>query len=148
MGVGDVGGGSYTLGQLIDSYGDEIAADLFEVYRVDLRDCLFTMSPRWLLMLITQLPAGSRFYAARRGGAQFRGWDETRYILAAVVNSVRVLQWTYVASKAKRKPSPPELLPLPDTQQRRKDGPGSFAHTARMKLEMAKQRKADNGVRS
>lgn len=136
----NLGGGSYTLGQLIDSYGDEIAADLLEVYNVDLRE-VFTTSPKWLLTLIVQLPPGSRFYAARRGGPQFRGWDETRYILAAVVNSIRVLQWTYVASKSKRRPSPPDMVPLPDQEKKRKDGPGSFAHTARMKMELAKQRR-------
>jgi hypothetical protein len=92
-------------------------------------------------MLITQLPAGSRFYAARRGGPQFRGWDETRYLLTAVVNSIRVLQWTYVAAHTKRKPSPPEMVPIPDSEKKRKDGPGSFAHTAKMKLELARQRR-------
>jgi hypothetical protein len=141
---GHVSGGSYTLGQLIDSYGAEIAADLAEVYRVDLRD-VFTTPPHWLLMLIVQLPAGSRFYAARRGGPQFRGWDETRYIMAAVVNSIRVLQWTYIAAHTKRRPPLPEMMPLPDMERKRRDGPGSFAHTAKMKLELARQRKADGG---
>lgn len=133
-------GGSYALGQLIDSYGDEIAADLFEVYGVDLTN-MFVMSPKLLLVLITQLPAGSRFYAAHRGGPQFRGWDENRYILAAVVNAIRGLQWTYVASKSKRRPPAPEPMPIPDTEKKRRDGPGSFAHTARMKLEEAKRRR-------
>ena len=134
------GGGSRSLGQLINSYGDEIAADLFEVYGFDLR-AVFDTSPRWVLMLITQLPAGSRFYAAKRGGPQFRGWDESRYLQASLVNSIRALQWTYVASKSKRKPPPPEPLPVPDNIKKRRDGPGSFAHTARMKLEAAKQRR-------
>lgn len=141
MDVGNVGGGSYTLGQLIDSYGDEIAADLFEVYRFDLRE-VFTTSPKWVLNLIVQLPPGSRFYAARRGGPQFRGWDETRYLLVAVANSIRGLQWTYVAAHSKRRPPTPDMLPIPDTEKKRKDGPGSFAHTARMKLEQAKRRRS------
>ncbi len=140
MDIGVPGGGSFALRQLIDSHGDEIAADLLEVYGVDLRD-VFTLSPKWLLTLITQLPAGSRFYAARRGGVQFRGWDENRYLMAAVVNSIRVLQWTYVASKSKRKPPEPEMVPIPDVEKKRKDGPGSFAHTARLKLEAARQRR-------
>jgi hypothetical protein len=110
------------------------------VYGVDLM-AVFTMSPKLLLVLITQLPSGSRFYAAHRGGPQFRGWDETRYILAAVVNSIRALQWTYVASKSKRRPPQPDMLPVPDMAKKRKDGPGSFAHTARMKLEATRQRR-------
>ena len=127
---------------MIDFYGDEIATDLLEVYQVDLRD-VFTakVSPKWLLMLITQLPPGSRFYAARRGGAQFRGWDEDRYLMAAIVNSIRVLQWTYVAAHSKRKPPEPDMVPIPDVEKKRKDGPGSFAHTAKLKLEAAKQRR-------
>lgn len=121
---------------------------MLEVYRVDLRDVFTTASPRWLLLLITQLPAGSRFYAAHRGGPQFRGWDETRYLLVALVNSIRVLQWTYVASHSKRKPPAPEMVPVPDVEKKRKDGPGSFAHTAKMKLAEMKQRKEASGVRS
>jgi hypothetical protein len=132
---------------LIDSYGAEIAADLLEVYGVDLR-VAFSDSPKWLLTLITQLPSGSRFYAARRGGAQFRGWSEDRYLLAAVVNSIRGLQWTYVASKSKRKPPAPEMVPVPDTEKKRKDGPGSFAHTAKLKLEAARRRQEERGIRS
>lgn len=143
----DVGGGSYTLGRLIDSYGDELAADLSEVYGVDLRD-VFDTSPKWMLNLIIQLPPGSRFYAAHRGGPQFRGWDETRYILAAVVNSIRVLQWTYVSAHSKRRPPAPDMLPLPDMEKKRRDGPGSFAHTARMKLEQTRQRRQASGIRT
>jgi hypothetical protein len=146
--VGGVsGGGSFALRRLIGSYGDEIAADLLEVYQFDLRD-VFVTSPKWVLMLITQLPVRSRFYAARRGGAQFRDWDETRYLLVAVANSIRMLQWTYVASKSKRKPPAPDMIPVPDQAQKRKDGPGSFAHTARLKLEQARQRRQGSGVRT
>ncbi len=133
-------GGSHYLGQLIDDYGDCLVADLFEVYHVDLRDLYRDdMSPRWLLTLITQLPAGSRFYAQRRGGPQFRGWDESRYALVAAVNAIRSLQYTYVSAHSKRRPTPPKPMPIPDDARRKKDTPGSFAHTAKMKLLQAQQ---------
>ena len=133
-------GGSHYLGQLIDDYGDCLVADLFEVYHVDLRDLYRDdMSPRWLLTLITQLPAGSRFYAQRRGGPQFRGWDESRYALVAAVNAIRSLQYTYVSAHSKRRPTPPKPMPIPDDARRKKDTPGSFAHTANMKLLQAQQ---------
>lgn len=132
-------GGSYALGQLIDDYGALIAADLFEVYHVDLRDVYRDgSSPRWWLNLIIQLPASSRFYAERRGGPQFRGWDETRYALAAAVNSIRALQFTYVAAHSKRRPTPPKPFPIPDDVRKRNDGPGSFAFMA--KKHLAQQR--------
>ena len=91
MDGGVTAGGSHTLGGLIDDHGDAIAADLSEHYQMDVRD-LFRdgsgLSPRWVLLHIVQLPQSSRFYAEKRGGPQFRGWDESRYALAAVVNAV------------------------------------------------------------
>jgi len=136
-------GGSYTLGQLIDDYGAVLAADLAEVYTVDLRD-VFGSSPKWWLNLIVQLPPGSRFYAEKRGGPAFRGWDEDRYVMVAVLNAVRALQWTYVASKSKRRPAPMEPFPTPDTA-RKKDGPGTFAFIAKQKLAELKQKESPGG---
>jgi hypothetical protein len=137
-------GGSAALASLIDDFGGVIAADLAEVYHVDLGD-VFRGDPRphWWLNLIVQLPPSSRFYAQRRGGPHFRGWDEDRYLMVGVINAVRSLQWTYVASKSKRRPPPPPPFPIPDDVAARKDGPGSFAFIAKQKL--AQQRKEVNG---
>lgn len=116
MDGGNSGGGSSTLGRLIDEYGEFIAADLMEYYRVDLRG-LFTgeLSPGYLLVLITNLPTTSRFYAEQRGGQHFRGWDESRYLMVAVVNAVRALQYTYIAAHSKTRPKPPEPFPTPES---------------------------------
>ncbi len=145
MDGGHPAGGSETLGQLVDEYGEFIAADLLEVYGFDLRDLFRTdVSPRWVLALIKNLPLGSRFFAERRGGQQFRGWDESRYAMVAVVNAVRALQYTYVAAHSKSKPPPPEPFPIPDKTIRKKQaGPGSFAFIAAAKLAVAKKAKAD-----
>lgn len=44
------------------------------------------MSPRYVLWIVEQLPAQSAFRASLQGGTAFRGWDQTVYLLAAVVN--------------------------------------------------------------
>lgn len=138
----DQRGGSATLAALIDDYGDFIAADLQETYNVDLRD-LFRpgsgLTPGWVLLLIANLPFGSRFIAQRRGGQQFRGWDESRYALVGVVNAVRALQYTYVAAHSKSKPKPPDPFPTPDRFVR-KQRSNSFALMAQ--AQMARARKA------
>lgn len=139
-------GGSRGLAQLIDDYGEHLAADLLEYYRVDLRDVFRPesgLTPLYLLVLIRGLPEGSRFNSERRGGQQFRGWDSGRYAAVATVNAVRALQWTYVAAHSKTKPKAPDPFPIPDTSVRKKsNGPGSFAFIAAAKLAAARKAKA------
>lgn len=103
------------------------------------------LTPLYLLVLIRGLPDDSRFNAERRGGRQFRGWDESRYATVAIVNSLRALQWTYVAAHSKNKPSPPDPFPIPDQAVRRKkNGPGSFAFIAQAKLAATQKLKVVN----
>lgn len=143
MDGGNPGGGSRGVAELIDEYGEHLAADLLEVYGVDLRDVLdpeARLTPLYLLTLIRGLPEDCRFNAERRGGQDFRGWDASRYINVAVVNAVRALQYTYVAAHSKSKPKPPEPFPIPDTRRRKKKfGPGSFAFIAAQQLAAAKK---------
>lgn len=129
------GGGSRELGQLIDKYGEHLAADLMSEYGVDLRDVLVpgsNVTPRWVFVLIKGLPIDSRFMAEVRGGQQFRGWDEGRYITAAIVDAVRALQYTYVAAHTERKPKALSPYPVPKKAVKpaeRTYKPGSFGHT-------------------
>lgn len=136
------GGGSRGLGQLVDEYGEHLAADLKEVYDVDLRDMFdpqARLTPLWLLTLIKGLPDSSRFAAERRGGQQFRGWDMDRYATVAIVNAVRALQYTYVAAHSKRKPPLPDPFPIPDqTEQPQKNN--TFAVLAAAKLAAARRK--------
>lgn len=129
-------GGSSTLEKLIDEYGEYIAADLMETYRVDLRDIMrddSDLSPRTLLVLIKNLPLSGRFYSEQRGGQQFRGWDESRYAMVATVNAIRALQYTYISAHSKRRPKQPDMFPIPEQEvkvRKRSTGPGSFIFMA------------------
>jgi hypothetical protein len=115
----------------LDEFGGAIAADLMETYGVDVRG-VFTgeLSPDWVFNLIAQLPVGSRFYAERRGGAEFRGWDQNMYAQAAIVNAIRALQFTYVSANSKNKPKPPDPFPVPDRPVSRGVKSGAFAQMA------------------
>jgi len=92
----------------------------------------------------------SDFVAAVRGGPQFRGWDEQRYIQVATLDAIRVLQYiiTLVNSDPKKtKPAPPTPYPLPDKVKRAKteDDKNSFAFIAKQKLKQIKRRKELKG---
>ncbi len=138
-------GGSRGLAELVDEYGEHLAADLQEYYGVDLRDIFVpeaNLTPLYVLVLIRGLPDDCRFNAERRGGQEFRGWNMDRYATAAVVNAVRGLQYTYIAAHSKSKPKPPEPFPIPDKRTRSKNrGPGSFAFIAAQKIAAAKRKK-------
>ncbi len=138
-------GGSRGLAELVDEYGEYLAADLQEYYGVDLRDIFVPearLTPLYLLVLIRGLPEDCRFNAERRGGQEFRGWDTDRYASAAIVNAVRGLQYTYIAAHSKSKPKPPDPFPIPDKQTRRKaKGPGSFAFIAAQQIAAAKRKR-------
>ena len=146
----DPGGGSRGLADLIDEFGEHLAADLLEVYGVDLRDIFndeARLTPLYLLTLIRGLPESSRFVAERRGGQQFRGWDAAMYAAVANVNATRALQYVYVAAHSKNKPPVPEPFPVPDTTVRKpkQNGPGTFAFIAAAKIAQAKKARTGNG---
>lgn len=149
MDGGDSAGGSRQLARLIDEYGDVIAADLMEHYQVDLRDIFrpeARLTPRFLFVLLKGLPMGSRFNSEKRGGQQFAGWDESRYIQVALVNAVRALQYTYVQAHSKKKIQPPDPFPVPDRKQNTQsqvDKPGSFANVAASMVMAARKKREE-----
>ncbi|QLF84588.1 tail assembly chaperone [Mycobacterium phage Gail] len=127
-------GGSRVLASLIDKHGEAILSDLLHHYQLDLR-LLWSeeapLSPRYVLALIMQLPTDGAFYASRRGGIQFRGWDADRYALVAAVNALRANNHILTVvnrDPAKPKPKPPEPFPTPDSDTKSAPKPGSFAH--------------------
>ena len=134
-------GKSAAVGQLIDEFGEVLAADLAEYYNIRLTD-LFTpgsgLTPGFLLALIKNLPIGSRFVAERRGGVEFRGWDHDSYALAAVVNAIRSLQFTYIAAHSKSKPAAPKPFPVPDRPVSPGVKSGMFAQMASAHLQQQK----------
>jgi len=56
---------------------------------VDLRDLWrpsTTVTPRFVLWLVGQLPPEAAFHASMRGGSEHRMWTPTNHLLAATVN--------------------------------------------------------------
>lgn len=150
MGQRNATPGSRALAKLIDEYGEALIPELREYYGIDLRD-LFSedrpLSPRWVLLHANALPLGSASVAAKRGGPEFRGWDEGRYMMASLINAVRLNTHTFVLAHIdpkKTHPELPKMYPLPDDiKERTKPAPkpGSFAAIALAKLSAVKKRK-------
>lgn len=94
------------------------------------------------MLHVNNLPLGSAFVAETRGGYQFIGWDQDRYMFAGLIDSIKVLQHILILCNVdpkKKKPDPPEPYPLPDHLEREKvEEPGSFG----LMLIKAKQAKA------
>ncbi|MDV6975340.1 D site-binding protein [Mycobacterium intracellulare] len=132
---------------MIDKFGEVLIPDLKHEYGIDLRD-LFSedrpISPRWVLMHARTLPMGSAFVAEIRGGREFRGWDQGRYMQATLIDAVRLLQYIFILAHVdpkKSKPKPPESFPLPDKNIRTKkpDKPGSFGFIAKDLIRKSRQ---------
>ncbi|AEL17858.1 tail assembly chaperone [Mycobacterium phage Trixie] len=128
-------GGSRALAELIDKFGGAILADLLQYYRVDLRD-LFSdenpISPRFVLALVLCLPRDGAFFAERRGGQQYRGWDEDRYALADIYDAIQAGNHMFMMANrdpSKPKPKAPKSYPRPDDDKTKNEAPkpGSFA---------------------
>ncbi|ALA48133.1 tail assembly chaperone [Mycobacterium phage Phlei] len=144
-------GGSRVLAELIDKYGEAILCDLLQYYRVDIRD-LFReedpLSPRYVLALVLNLPKDGAFHAARRGSREYRGWDEDRYALVALVNEMKANNHLFTLAHSdpkKRKPKPPEPFPTPDTETKpQAPKPGSFAGMLIAAKKAARQRREAN----
>lgn len=141
-------GGSKALACLIDEHGEAIVSDLLLYYQVDLRE-LFSdenpLSPRYVLSLILHLPSDGAFFASRRGGQEFRGWDVDRYALVSLVNAQRAGNHILlVANRDPKKPKPPlpEPFPTPDDNKKQAPKPGSFAAIAASML-ASQRRKRD-----
>lgn len=124
---------------------------MLHYYQVDLRE-LFSeeapLSPRWVMSLVLNLPSSGAFWASRRGGKQFRGWDVDRYALVSLVDAVRVNNYilTMVNRDPKKsKPKPPELFPTPDSENKTaaaaRNKPGSFAAIAASMLAAQKRKR-------
>lgn len=129
---------------MIDKWGGAIYSDLMHYYGVDLRDLYSEdspLTPREVLNLIAYLPADSAYVAERRGGQQFRGWDEGRYLSALQANELRTFAYMYAASHLKRPPKPPEPIPTPDSAKPKKRDGGMFAQMVEARVAASRRRK-------
>lgn len=159
MAGGDSAGGSAELARLIDRYGEILIPELKHYFGMDLRDLFLEVppwSPRYVLIHIWWLPVESAFAAEVRGGAEFRGWDESRYMIASLINAIRTLQYLFVlANRDPRKPKPamPEPYAIPEKRVKRRwdkkapAKPGSFAFIAQQHAAAirAQRKAASNG---
>lgn len=106
-----------------------------------------TLTPEYLLALITYLPVESAFEAEKRGGQQFRGWNAQAYAIVAAVNALRSLQHMYVLthlSKKASKPKSPEPFPIPQKKKEEQTSfrPGSFGGMVGSMMAASRRRKA------
>lgn len=147
-------GGSGALAELIDKYGEVLVPDLLHYYGVDIRDLFLEqnpLSPRYVLTLVTYLPVESAFFAARRGGQEFRGWGPDLYAAADIATSLRTMIHLYVVSHLDRKkhrmPPAPKPFPTPEDQKTKKSSnkPGSFAHVVMQAKAASMKRKRKAG---
>lgn len=120
-----------------------------ETYKVDIRDLLRPgtgVTPRWVLALVKGLDVNSRFHAQKRGGQQFRYWDESRYALVAIADAVRAFLYAYIVThteKGKPRPEVPKPIKTPQPPRTKKKvyAPGSFGHMAMQQIARVKKRK-------
>ena len=114
-----------------------------------MRETLERESPKYILALIFQLPTDGAFYASRRGGIQFRGWDIDRYINVAQVNAQRANNHILLMvnrDPKKAAPADPDPFPTPDGDGKPKFKRGSFAAIAASMFEaQRKKRELMNG---
>ncbi|SHS97920.1 Uncharacterised protein [Mycobacteroides abscessus subsp. abscessus] len=116
--------------------------DLLDLFREN-----STLTPEYLLALITYLPVESAFQAEKRGGQQFRGWNPQMYAIVAAVNALRSLQHMYVLThlgKKASKPKPPEPFPIPQKKKEEQTSyrPGSFGAMVGSMMAASRRRKA------
>jgi hypothetical protein len=148
VGGGDATGGSGELARLIDGYGEYLVSDFQHYYHLDLTDVLRPgsgLSPRRALVLIRQLPIESATVAAMRGGPEFRGWGQDRYLMATLIDAVNNLNYTLTVvntDSKKPKPQPPEPVYRPDKAAEKKKQVNPFTAIAKQKLDEARRRKA------
>lgn len=108
---------------------------MLQYYGIDIRDLLdeeYPLSPRYALVLIINLPKEGAFYASRRGGQQFRGWNEDRYAMANLIDAQNAANYLFIMANRdpkRAKPQPPKPYYRPDQSEpgHNKPAPGSFA---------------------
>lgn len=148
MAGADAVGGSLELGRLIDQAGEELLFDFRHYLGLDLLDVLRDgsgLTPRLAIAYIRQLPVESAFVARMRGGAEFRGWNQDRYMLADLIDLSQWQIFAQVSANSKKKPKKPDAYERPEVRRQKKTNPNSFAMQAAMRLAAAKNRKAQDG---
>ena len=130
----DSAGGSLSLAELIDKYGEQIYFDLHHYAGgLNLVEALQDgsgYSPRQLIMLISNLPMESATISAMRGDDEYRGWGVDRYMIAHLIDSVRENTYAFLMANSKKKPDKPEPTYRPGKKDDNKAKLNSFATMA------------------
>ena len=140
-------GGSRELAKLLEEHGGILVPELKHYFGLDVRDVLtYDVSPKFVIIHISYLPMGSAFVAEMRGGQQFRGWTEDRYIQVMNLNTQRIANYMFLCANMdskKKKPPPPLPYPVPDkpVKEDQTKRPGSFAAIAAAQMAAARRKK-------
>lgn len=88
--------------------------------------------------MVAELPMESRTKAHIRGGDEYLGWTQDRYIAVATFNVLQQLLYVEAQSKSKAKLKKPQPIPIPDAPKRQQSDGNGFESM----LERAKQKRA------
>lgn len=94
------------------------------------------------------LPKTGALFAERRGGQQFRGWDEDRNALADIYDAVQAGNHILLMANRdpnKPKPKAPKPYPRPDDNEKKAVKPGSFAAMVVAAAKAQKEREQMDG---
>lgn len=98
-------------------HGEALEADLFRVYGVDINEC----SVRRMLNLYSRLSFDSETsYDMNNVPSEARTWGVDTYMLANVIDMLRVVDWRLIAVNSKRPPSPPKPIKRPKMSEVKK----------------------------
>jgi hypothetical protein len=104
------------------------------------------LTPRLALAYIRQLPTESATVAELRGGDDFVGWGQDRYLMARLIDAVKENTHVFVSANAKRKQRPPEPVERPDFKTQKQTAPNPFALMAGARISaVRKKRELANG---
>lgn len=93
------------LAQLLCDHPDELAADLMEVYGLDIGAAMESGDPSFVAALAVQLPPGCRWRVAEDPD---QWWTGDRLLMAVLANDLRGLIWGM--ADRKRRGAPPRPI--------------------------------------
>ena len=131
------------LAALLCDHPDELAADLMEVYGLNLWAAMDSgMEPGFVAALAVQLPPGCRWRVAEDPDLW---WTGDRVLLAGLLNELRGLIWG-MSDKKKRGPAPQPIGPSTAAKSTGRKLAMTVMSREELLAELAKPRKgADDG---
>lgn len=105
------------------------------MWGIDIRDLWIEgsgLTPRKVLVRLSLLDDSSAYWAAKRGGAKFRGWTTERYTNYLTIDLLQYILYTLQKANGAKNVKKPDALPRPDNKKEtaKKRGQGMFAAQA------------------